>query len=109
MHRSLLALCTLLVISAPIFAGVPSGTQCAGAATMDDTAQLGHFDVIELRRYPIAPGKRPAFAKYYEAWFPAAFQQLGVLVFGQFFERGAHYNFTWIRGFHTIQDHAIAN
>ena len=63
--------------------------------------------MIELRRYPIAPGQRPAFAKYYDDWFPAAFEQVGVLVFGEFFERG-QYNFTWIRGFHTIEDHAIA-
>jgi hypothetical protein len=76
---------------------------------MDDAAQLGHFDVIELRRYPIAPGKRPEFVKYYEAWFPAAFQQLGILVFGEFAERGPQNRFTWIRGFHTIQDHAVAN
>ena len=108
MHRYCLALCTLLFASSPVFAAGQPGPGCTGAGTMDDTAQLGHFDVIELRRYPIAPGKRPEFAKYYEAWFPAAFEQLGVLVFGQFFERGAQYNFTWIRGFHTIQDHAIA-
>jgi hypothetical protein len=109
MHRYSLALCTLLLTSLPIVALGQPGPGCTAAGTMDDTAQLGHFDVIELRRYPIAPGKRPEFVKYYEAWFPAAFEQLGVLVFGQFFERGARNNFTWIRGFHTIQDHAIAN
>ncbi len=108
MHRFFLALCTLLIVSMPAFAAGLSSTACTGAGSMDDTAQLGHFDVIELRRYPIAPGKRPEFAKYYEAFFPEAFEQLGVLVFGEFFERGAQYNFTWMRGFHTIQDHAIA-
>lgn len=107
MHRFPLALCASLIVSAPAFAAGRPPAQCARAATTDDTAQLGHFDVIELRRYPIAPGKRPQFAKYYEAWFPAAFQQVGVLVFGEFFERG-RYNFTWIRGFHSVADHAIA-
>lgn len=109
MHRLIPALCTLLIVSAPVFSSDPPGPGCTSTASMDDTAQLGHFDVIELRRYPIAPGKRPMFMKYYEAWFPQAFQQLGILVFGDFSERGAQYNFTWIRGFHTIQDHAIAN
>ena len=109
MRRLLLALCALLIVSASAFAADQSGPECTGAGTMDDTAQLGHFDVIELRRYPVTPGKRKEFAKYYEAWFPAAFQQLGILVFGEFFERGPQNRFTWIRGFHTIQDHAIAN
>ena len=110
MHRSLLALCALFIVGAPAFAaGQPSPDRCTRIGSMDDTAQLGHFDVIELRRYPIAPGKRPIFAKYYEAWFPEAFEQLGVLVFGEFFERGTQNNFTWIRGFHTIEDHAIAS
>ena len=107
MRRSLPALCALLFVSAPAFAAAPPGPECGGAGSMDDTEQLGHFDVIELRRYPVAPGQRPLFAKYYDDWFPAAFEQVGVLIFGEFFERG-QYNFTWIRGFHTIQDHAIA-
>ena len=107
MRRAVLALCTLLIVSAPALAATAPGPACGGAGSMDDTEQLGHFDVIELRRYPVAPGQRPAFAKYYDDWFPAAFEQVGVLIFGEFFERG-QYNFTWIRGFHTIQDHAIA-
>lgn len=109
MHRHCLALCILLIASLPAAAAGQSGPGCTGAESMDDTAQLGHFDVIELRRYPIAPGKRSDFAKYYEAWFPAAFEQIGILVFGEFFERGTQNNFTWIRGFHTVQDHAVAN
>jgi hypothetical protein len=107
MRRSLLTLCTLLIASAPAFAAAPPRPECGAAGSTDDTEQLGHFNVIELRRYPIASGQRQAFAKYYDQWFPAAFEQVGVLVFGEFFERG-QYNFTWIRGFHTIEDHAIA-
>lgn len=107
MRRSFLAFCTLLIASIPAFAAASPGAECGGAGSIDDTQQLGRFNVIELRRYPIAPGQRAAFAKYYDDWFPAAFEQVGVLVFGEFFERG-QYNFTWIRGFHTIEDHAIA-
>lgn len=107
MRRSSLTLCALLIASVPALAAAPPGPECGAAGSLDDTQQLGHFDVIELRRYPIAPGQRPAFAQYYDQWFPAAFEQVGVLVFGEFFERG-QYNFTWIRGFHTIEDHAIA-
>jgi len=109
MRRNILALCILLIASPASFAAAPPGPGCTGGGAMDDTAQLGHFDVIELRRYPVAAGQRPTFAQYYEAWFPAAFQQLGILVFGEFFERGAQNNFTWIRGFHTVQDRAIGN
>lgn len=107
MRPPFLALCSLLLASAPTFAAASPGPACGGAGSMDDTQQLGHYDVIELRRYSVAPGQRPAFAQYYDDWFPAAFEQVGVLVFGEFFERG-QYNFTWIRGFHTIEDHAIA-
>ncbi len=103
-----LALCVLLSVDPHRSAAAQPTAACTGGGAMDDTVQLGHFDVIELRRYPIAPGKRPLFAKYYETWIPEAFEQLGILVFGEFFERG-QYNWTWIRGFHTVQDHAIAN
>jgi hypothetical protein len=108
MHRASLVLCALLIVSAPALAASRSGSDCLGGS-MDNTAQFGRYDVVELRRYPVTPGKRTEFAKYYEDWFPAAFEQLGIMVFGEFFEQGAHYNFTWIRGFNTIQDHAIAN
>lgn len=104
----LLAICVLLISDAQPAGAAPPAAACTGGGPVDDTAQLGRFDVIELRRYPVAPAKRPLFAKYYETWIPEAFEQLGILVFGEFFERG-QYNWTWIRGFHTVQDHAIAN
>ena len=47
MHRYCLALCTLLIVSSPVLAAGQSGPGCTGAGTMDDTTQLGHFDVIE--------------------------------------------------------------
>lgn len=104
MLRRFLALGTLLIASAPVLA-----TAAPPAACMRSVAQLGHYDVIELRRYQVAPGQRPTFAKYYEAWFPEAFEQLGSLIFGEFFERGTQNNFTWIRGFHTVEDRAIVD
>lgn len=110
MRRSLLALCALLIASPAGFAAAQPTRVCMGAGAMtDDTSQFGHFDVVELRRYPVAPGQRPTFAKYYEAWFPEAFEQLGSLIFGEFLERGNQNNFTWIRGFHTVEDRAIVD
>ncbi|MGH8289274.1 MAG: hypothetical protein ACREV7_09635 [Steroidobacteraceae bacterium] len=109
MRRSLLALCTLLITSPPaLTAGVPTPACMSDRATGDNAPQFGHFDVIELRRYPVAPGQRRTFAKYYESWFPEAFEQLGSLIFGEFFERGSN-NFTWIRGFHTPEARAIVD
>jgi hypothetical protein len=111
MRRHLLALCALLIASPPGFAvAADAAPACMGGGAMADHAlPFGHFDVIELRRYPVTPGQRPTFMKYYESWFPEAFEQLGVLVFGEFSERGTQNNFTWIRGFHTVADRAIAN
>lgn len=104
MRPPFLALGTLLIIGMPAFAAAEPPAAC-----MRSVSQLGHYDVIELRRYQVAPGQRPTFAKYYEAWFPAAFEQLGSLIFGEFLERGPQNNFTWIRGFHTVEDRAIVD
>jgi hypothetical protein len=57
------------------------------------------FQVIELRRYTIAPGARETFARNFENWFPEVFQQLGASVLGHFFERGNGNRFTWLRGY----------
>ena len=67
------------------------------------------YQIIEFRRYTIKPGKREAFATYFEAYFPEAFQQLGALALGQGFERDHADGFTWLRGFRTIDARAIAN
>ena len=70
---------------------------------------LNDFQVFEFRRYSIKPGERQHFAKYFDTLFPEAFQQLGAVAAGSFLERGNETGFTWIRGFHTIDDRAVVN
>ncbi|MGB9430275.1 MAG: hypothetical protein WCC11_10465 [Gammaproteobacteria bacterium] len=77
-------------------------------ASTDNITHLQNFPVIEFRRYPIAPGERAQFAKYFDYYFPMAFEQSGAIAFGQFIER-RDYNFTWMRGFHSIDDRAVDN
>ena len=105
MRRLLITLLALLIISPAGFAE-PACTDWS--TTKNNVSQLNNFNVIEFRRYPVAPGERQHFAQYFEAWFPEAFEQLGTIAFGQFFERGNPNTFTWIRGFHTLQDRPIA-
>lgn len=69
---------------------------------------FGEFPVLELRRYTIKEGEREHFAKRYESYFPEAIQQSGAIVAGEFFERGKSV-FTWIRGFHDMDDRAKLN
>ncbi len=59
-------------------------------ARNDPAPQVAHlrdFQAIELRRYKVREGQREAFARYFESFFPEAFQQIGAIAFGQFFER----------------------
>jgi hypothetical protein len=70
---------------------------------------LGDFQVFEFRRYMVKEGEREHFARYFESYFPEAFQQLGAIAAGSFFERRNPLGFTWIRGFHTMEDRAVAN
>lgn len=56
------------------------------------------FPVVELRRYSVRRGEAAAFARYFESFFPEAFQQLGAIVFGDFVERAPD-RFTWLRGY----------
>jgi hypothetical protein len=70
---------------------------------------LGEYPVIELRRYSCKPGTRPEFARYFEAYFPEAFQQLGSLILGDFLDRGSETGFVWIRGFHDMPARASIN
>lgn len=68
-----------------------------------------NFQVIEFRRYTIRDGERESFTKYFEAYFPEAFQQLGAIAFGDFTEPEHPEHFTWIRGFHDMDDRAKIN
>jgi hypothetical protein len=75
----------------------------------EDSSHLKDFQVLEFRRYTIREGERQHFAQYFEDYFPEAFEQLGAIAAGSFFERGNQNGFTWIRGFHTIEDRAVVN
>lgn len=96
------------------FAGVSGaalaqrGPAAPGPAAMG-VAALGDFPVVELRRYTIRDGEREHFAQYFESWFPEAFEQLGAIAAGAFFERDHPGGFTWIRGFHTLDARATVN
>jgi hypothetical protein len=97
----------------PVFAQQNSDGAKAAAPTAkalpEPSARLNDFQAIEFRRYAIKPGEREHFAQYFESYFPEAFQQLGAVAAGSFFERKNQSGFTWIRGFHTIEDRAVAN
>src|SRR6266511_3868497 len=77
--------------------------------TMDRVKHLQDFQVIEFRRYTVKEGERERFAEYFESYFPEAFQQMGAMVFGQFFERKNPVGFTWMRGFKNTDARAIVN
>lgn len=77
--------------------------------SMEHIKHLNDFQVLEFRRYTIKKGEREHFAQYFESYFPEAFEQLGALACGQFFERNNPSSFTWIRGFHNIDARATVN
>jgi hypothetical protein len=80
-----------------------------GKAPLEHSQSLSDFQVFEFRRYTIKGAEREHFAQYFESYFPEAFQQIGAIAAGSFLERRNQSGFTWIRGFHTIEDRAIAN
>lgn len=88
-----------IVIVAPIYS-LPRVTITLGSP-------LGAFPVVELRRYTTRAGERERFASYFETFFPEAFEQLGAIVAGSFFERGDARGFTWVRGFHDLDARAV--
>lgn len=88
-----------------------SGGSGSGSGSKS-TARVEHlkdFSVIEFRRYAIKPGARDEFVRYFEAFFPEAFEQIGAIAFGQFRERRNPDAFTWIRGFQSPEARGIAN
>jgi hypothetical protein len=76
---------------------------------MDRVKHVQDFQVIEFRRYIIKDGEKEHFAEYFESYFPEAFQQMGAIAFGQFFERMNPVGFTWIRGFKNTDARAVIN
>ena len=67
------------------------------------------FRVFEFRRYTVAAGTRERFATYFDAYFPEAFEQVGAIAVGQFLERKNPNGFTWLRGFHSLEERAAAD
>src|SRR5258705_816525 len=96
----------LLAISATMFAETNQKTR---NKAMDHVKHLTDFHLIEFRRYTIKEGEREHFAAYFESYFPEAFQQMGAIAFGQFFERKNPVGFTWMRGFKNIDARAVVN
>ncbi len=84
-------------------------TQSASSAAPQSSARSSDYPVIELRRYDIAPGQRDRFVRYFDAYFPEAFEQLDCMVFGQFEDRAAETKFVWLRGYRDINARPIAN
>ncbi len=75
----------------------------------ESVKHLQEFQVIELRRYTTSDGARARFAKYFDTYFPEAFEQLGAMVFGQFLERDNPNHFTWLRGYKDLSARPIVN
>ncbi len=78
-------------------------------SSIEQVRHLKDFPVVEFRRYTIKDGERKHFAEYFESYFPESFEQLGAIAFGQFLERDDASHFTWLRGFHSIEDRAAVN
>jgi NIPSNAP len=96
----------LLTVGAATFTETNQDTK---SNAMDRVKHLKDFQVIEFRRYTIKQGEREHFAEYFESYFPEAFQQMGAIAFGQFFERRNPVMFTWMRGFKNTDARAIIN
>src|ERR1700689_1916536 len=99
----------LLAIIAVCNLTVPQTDQTSHSNAINPAANLKDFQAIEFRRYTLKPKVREDFARYFESYFPEAIEQLGAIVAGAFFERKNQNGFTWIRGFHTMDDRAVVN
>jgi len=101
-----LTMILLLTAGATTFAQT---AQNSGNKTTDRVKHLKDFQVIEFRRYTVKEGEREHFAEYFESYIPEAFQQMGAIAFGQFFERKNPVGFTWMRGFKNTDARAVIN
>ncbi|WP_426702632.1 NIPSNAP family protein [Rhodanobacter sp. Col0626] len=99
-----------MVATIAFAAAMPAQGKPANEATkMESVQHLKDYQVVEFRRYVTADGELAHFVKYFDTYFPEAFEQLGAMVFGQFTERGHPNHFTWLRGFHDINARPIVN
>lgn len=102
---------------ATLLSGIFCMTACITTARADTTtraalesvAHLNDYQVVELRRYDIAPGQRDRFVRYFDTYFPEAFEQLDCMVFGQFDDRAAPTKFVWLRGYRDINARPIVD
>jgi hypothetical protein len=101
------SLTSLLLATASVAA--LAATDAPRSAPMETVKHLQDFQVVEFRRYTVAPGEREHFTRYFDTYFPEAFEQLGAMVFGQFHERADANHFTWLRGFKDINARPIVN
>ena len=79
------------------------------AAALESVAHLNNYQLVELRRYDIAPGQRDRFVRYFDTYFPEAFEQLDCMVFGQFEDRAAPTKFVWLRGYHDMNARPVVD
>lgn len=105
----LLAMCAVPFAQFAQCAATPPVSLANERHAMQNISHPNNFQVIEFRRYQIKDGGRANFATYFESFFPEAFQQLGALALGQFFERKNPKGFTWLRGFKDMDARAIVN
>ncbi|WP_266159972.1 hypothetical protein [Dyella silvatica] len=107
----------LFAIAAAIGIGLAGPAAAASQAnhhteslpSMDSVKHLHGYQVIELRRYTTSEGARGRFARYFDTYFPEAFEQLGAMVFGQFLERANPNHFIWLRGYKDLQARPVVN
>lgn len=102
-----LAAATLLAIG--MTAARAQAHTSSGGIPMETVQHLQDYQVVEFRRYFTKDGERARFVKYFDTYFPEAFEQLGAMVFGQFTERGDPNHFTWLRGFKDLNARPIVN
>jgi NIPSNAP protein len=98
-----------VLLSAVVYAMASQKRDSQSPLRSGRVEHLKNFQVIELRRYTIKEGERNRFARYFESYFPEAFEQLGSIIFGHFLERKNRDVFTWIRGFHDMDERKAVN
>ncbi|KRE89535.1 hypothetical protein ASG87_04205 [Frateuria sp. Soil773] len=103
-------LCAIAILfAAGLAAAWTQAPSAHGGTDMQTVQHLRDYRVIEFRRYVTKDGERARFVKYFDTYFPEAFEQLGAMVFGQFTERGNPNRFTWLRGFKDLDARPVVN